>query len=213
MRPRLDIALAALVAVLLVVVLVVVSTGGSESRPTLSLATSSATAGFDGAALPEGIPAPLFTLTDQYGRRVSLASTRGHVAVLAFLYSTCGDTCVVIAQQIRGALEELPHPVPVLIVSADPAADTPAHVRSFLAEVSLSGRIQYLTGTPAQLKRIWRAYKVKPAGAGRSEFDRYASVLLLDAQGRERDLFEQEQLTPESLAHDIGKLAGEPTHP
>jgi hypothetical protein len=54
---------------------------------------------------------------------------------------------------------------------------------------------------------------VKPAGAGRSEFDRYASVLLLDAQGRERDLFEQEQLTPESLAHDIGKLAGEPTHP
>jgi protein SCO1/2 len=126
MRPRLDIALAALVAVLLVVVLVVVSTGGSESRPTLSLATSSATAGFDGAALPEGIPAPLFTLTDQYGRRVSLASTRGHVAVLAFLYSTCGDTCVVIAQQIRGALEELPHPVPVLIVSADPAADTRA---------------------------------------------------------------------------------------
>jgi protein SCO1/2 len=213
MRPRLDIALAALVAVLLAAVLIVLSTGGSESHPTLSLATSSATAGFDGAALPEGMPAPPFALTDQYGRRVSLASERGHVTVVAFLYSACGDSCVVIAQQIRGALDELPTPVPVLIVSADPAADTPAHVKRFLADVSLSGRVQYLTGTPAQLKRIWRAYKVTPASAGRREFDRYASLLLLDAQGRERDLFEQEQLTPESLAHDIRKLAGEPTYP
>ncbi len=43
-----------------------------------------------------------------------------------------------IAQQIRGALDELPHPVPVLIVSADPAADTPASVARFLAQVSLT---------------------------------------------------------------------------
>jgi hypothetical protein len=31
-------------------------------------------------------------------------------------------------------------------------------------------------------------------------------VLLLDRAGRERVLFGIEQLTPESLAHDIGKL-------
>ena len=54
--------------------------------------------------------------------------------MLAFLYSTCGATCVLIAQQIRGALDELPRPVPVLIVSADPRADTPARVKRFLAQ-------------------------------------------------------------------------------
>ena len=76
--------------------------------------------GFVGAALPAGAPARDFTLTDQYGRRVSLASYRGQVVVLTFLYPTCGAPCILIADQIRGALEELPRPVPVLIVSADP---------------------------------------------------------------------------------------------
>ena len=50
-----------------------------------------------------------------------------------------------IAQQIRGALDELRRPVPVLLISADPAADTPARVRRFLPRVSLSGRVRYLT--------------------------------------------------------------------
>ena len=59
----------------------------------------------------------------------------------------------------------------VLIVSADPAADTPANVKCFLAEVSLTGRVQYLTGTAAQLRSVWRAYDVKPASVGAHEFD------------------------------------------
>lgn len=180
--------------------------GGSSSEPG-STATNSS--GFDGAAIPPSPLAPGFTLTDQDGRAVSLNSLRGRVAVLTFLYSTCGATCTLIAQQIRGALDELPHSVPVLIVSADPGADTPASIARFLAKVSLAGRVQYLTGPPARLRSIWRAYQVHPAGAGRAAFDRYAFLLLLDARGRERVLFEPSVLTPEALAHDIGKLQQE----
>jgi hypothetical protein len=47
---------------------------------------------------------------------------------------------------------------------------------------------------------------VVPASAGRAAFERAAAVLLLDGQGRERVVFGQEQLTPESLSHDIRKL-------
>ncbi len=152
--------------------------------------------------------APGFTLVDQTGRAVSLSGFRGHVVVLSFLYSTCGATCVVIAQQIRGALDELGKPVAVLIVSVDPRADTPANVRRFLSEVSLSGRVQYLSGPLSRLRAIWRKYRIVPASAGRSAFDKYASLLLLDGNGRERVLFQTEVLTPESLAHDIGRLEG-----
>ena len=54
--------------------------------------------------------------------------------MLAFLYSDCGAACMLIAQQIRGALDELRAPAcRVLIVSADPAADTPAACARFLA--------------------------------------------------------------------------------
>jgi protein SCO1 len=167
-------------------------------------ATSST--GFDGAALPAGLAVHNFALVDQHGNTVSLGSLHGQVTVLAFLYSTCGATCVVIADQIRGALEELAHPVPAVFVSADPAADTQAHIGRFLAQVGLSGRVHYLTGSRTQLAPIWRAYRVVPASAGRAAFDRYASVMLLDRSGRERVVYGLEQLTPEALVHDIRKL-------
>ena len=128
--------------------------------------------------------------------------------MLTFLYSgACGDTCIVVAQQIRGALNELPSPAPaVLIVSADPSADTSASVRAFLAQVSLTGRVHYLTGSPAQLRAVWHAYGAIPASAGRAAFDNSASVFLIDPSGEERVVFGVQQLTPEGLAHDIGKL-------
>ena len=190
------------------------SHNSSSQTPTTTTGSEQA---FNGAALPGNANAPDFKLTDQSGRNVALTDYRGQVVVLTFLYSTCGDTCIVIAQQIRGALNELAdehaHPPTVLIVSADPAVDTQANIRSFLAAVSLSGRVQYLTGTLARLRSVWRAYGVKPASAGAQVFDEYAPVLLLDRAGQERVLFESEELTPEGLSQDIRKLAGDPTRP
>jgi protein SCO1/2 len=187
-------------------ILVVVTGGGSSGSSPSKTFTASPTAALDGAPIPPGKVAPEFTLTDQSGRRVSLRQLRGGVAVLTFLYSTCGAPCVVIAEQIRGALNELPKPAPVLIVSADPQTDTPATIAHFLDQVSLTGRVEYLSGSPAQLQTIWKAYKVVPASAGSSAFATYASVLLIDPKGEERVLFQSEQLTPEALSHDIGKL-------
>src|ERR1700689_1747213 len=174
MRPRLNIALAALVGVVLVAFLLAISLGGGSSpNSPATLSNPAGSAGFEGAALPEELPAPQFTLSDQYGRQVSLADSRGRVTVVAFVYSTCGDVCVVIAQQIRGALDELEHArqPAVLLISADPATDTPAHVRAFLEEVSLSGRAHYLSGSLSQLRTIWAQYKVHPADEGRRTFD------------------------------------------
>lgn len=196
-----------MIASTLVVALVLAATlGGSSGHSPSSASSSTATSGFDGAALPANVRPRDFTLTDQAGRRVSLSRYRGQVTVLAFLYSSCGRSCILIAQQIRGALNELPHPVPVLFVSADPTADTPANVGRFLAQVSLTG-VHYLTGSRAQLQPVWRAYGAVPASSGRAAFDRSASVLLLDRAGRERVLFGLEQLTPEGLSHDVRKLS------
>jgi protein SCO1/2 len=215
MRPRPAIALPLLALALLIVLIlaVVLRSGSSRSSPSATYANPVGPSGFDGAALPAGIAAPDFTLTDQGGSSISMKQFRGQVTVLTFLYSTCGAACVVIAQQIRGALDELRAPVPVLIVSANPRADTPASVSRFLAEVSLTGRVRYLTGPPARLRGLWRSYRVTPANAGRAAFSRHASVLLIDGRGDERVLYQQEQLTPEALAHDIGKLDGNATHP
>ena len=60
--------------------------------------------------------------------------------------------------------------------------------------------------SPWPLRRVWRSYRITPPSSGAGAFARAASVLLIDRDGRERVAFGIEQLTPESLAHDIGKL-------
>jgi protein SCO1/2 len=210
MPTRLPLAAARALALLAASALAVVPGGcaSSSSSPSSPLpATAPAgVSGFDGAALPTGVAAPRFTLRDQTGTRVSLASYRGQVEIVAVLYSSCGSPCVVIAQQIRGALDELGRSVPVLVISADPAADTPASVKRFLRQVSLSGRVRWLTGSAAQLRRVWHAFRVLPASAGQAAFTRTASVFLIDRSGHERVIFQLEQLTPEALSHDVRKL-------
>lgn len=182
------------------------STRGPSPSPSSAPTGTSSQAGFDGAALPSGIEAPAFTLTDQRGRHVRLSDYRGRVVILTFLAATASGASSLIAQQIRGALDDLPRPVPALAISADPAMDTPSRVRAFLTSMSLVGRMEYLTGTTAQLRPIWHAYRITPTSAGRASFERSASVLLIDPRGRERVLFGVEQLTPEGLAHDVERL-------
>jgi protein SCO1/2 len=202
------------VAVIVVAAMLVVELSGSSGRGSAASAGSPVSSGpessFEGAPYPAGLAAADFTLRNQYGQAVSLGEYRGRVVLLSFLYSTCGDTCVVIAEQVKAALDELEEEharqPAVLIVSADPAADSPAHVKRFLEEVSLSGRVQYLTGSLRQLRTVWQAYGIKPASDGAHVFDEYAPVLLLNPAGEKRVLFESEELTPEGLSHDVDKL-------
>jgi protein SCO1 len=217
MRPRSRNTLLALAtAFVLVLALILIldrpasrsSTGASTTTTGTESGVDVTASGFDGALLPSGVSAPDFTLTDQHGRRISLAQYRGQVAILTFLATNCAPTCPLVAQQIRGALDELGRPVPTLIVSTDPAADTPAAVRRFLAEAALTGRAEYLTGAPTELRRIWRAYSVVPAQLADADSSHPAEVLLIDRAGGQRDLFQVEQLTPEGLAHDVRRLEG-----
>jgi protein SCO1 len=219
-HPRPPTATAAILVCVLALALALAGcAAGSGQRSGFSSASSADSplaggAGFDGSVVPRA-GAREFTLTDQTGRPVSLASYRGRVVILTFLSTASPSTATLIAEQIRGALDELaaPHgaqPVPALAVSLDPRADSPAHVHAFLAKVSLSGRLRYLSGSIERLQRVWRDYGVKVSGPRSADSEGSALVLLLDRRGVERVSFPVEQLTPEGLAHDIRKLQREP---
>jgi protein SCO1/2 len=68
-----------------------------------------ATAGtrFEGAVMPDGLPAPDFELRNQDGDTISMRDFRGQPVIVTFLYTSCEDTCPLQAQTIRGALDEL----------------------------------------------------------------------------------------------------------
>jgi protein SCO1/2 len=164
-------------------------------------------AAFSGAVRPPGIPPAEFGLRDEQGKLVRLRDLRGRPAVVTFLYTTCRDTCPLTTQQIRQALDDLGHDVPVIAVSVDPANDTPQRARVFANKQGMTGRMRWVLGTDAQLQRIWRAYGVAPQT---KQDDHSASTVVLDADGRQRVGFATSVLTPEGLAHDIAALERQP---
>ena len=83
----------------------------------------------------------------------------------------------------------------------------------FLTQVSLSGRVRWLSATPSALRPIWKAFRVRPVSAGRAAFASSASIYLIDRDGLERVIFQLEQLTPEALSHDVRKLQQAPGTP
>src|SRR5919109_5581326 len=91
------------------IVAVVVASGSSGGGPPVVVQH-----GFAGALRPPQIPPKDFTLRDQDGRLASLRSYRGEPVIVTFMYSTCQDTCPIMADQIRGAMDELGHDVPAL---------------------------------------------------------------------------------------------------
>lgn len=161
---------------------------------------------FQGAIRPPGIPPTEIGLRDQDGRRVTLAELRGKPAVITFLYTTCEDTCPLTAQQIRGAMDELGHDVPAFAIAVDPPRDTAAKARRFLAEQRLTGRMRFLVGSEAELRRQWKAYGIQHQT---DDLEHSAHVVLLDKRGVQRIGWPAGKVTPDALANDLRLLERE----
>ncbi len=115
-------------------------------------------------------PAPEFRLTDHDGRSVSLAELRGRPVLLFFGYTPCPDVCPLTLQRLARAVKALggdADDVRVLLVTVDPARDTPAVLKAYAAR--FGPFVTGLTGAPEELERARRgygAYVAERAGAG-----------------------------------------------
>jgi cytochrome oxidase Cu insertion factor (SCO1/SenC/PrrC family) len=120
------------------------------------------------SGLPSGLAsgAPDFQLVDQHGARVRLSALRGKVVVLTFLDPVCTSACPLIAQQLRQADQILgaqSAAAEMVVVNTNPLYTTTAVLRAFDDQENL-GRLAnwvYLTGSPAQLRRVWDDYNVQ----------------------------------------------------
>src|SRR5271166_3645255 len=127
----------------------------------------------DGSAAPLNFAAPGFTLSDQDGRSVSLASLRGKVVLLTFLDPVCTSDCPLIAQEFREADQLLgagSHNVAMVAIVANPVYRSVAYTRAFdnQEELSRLPNWLFLTGSLSQLQQVWKSYaiaaQVLPAG-------------------------------------------------
>ncbi|MEA2167200.1 MAG: hypothetical protein QOF76_500 [Solirubrobacteraceae bacterium] len=165
-------------------------------------AESSATTPYTGNVRPPGVRVPEFSLRDQDGKLAS--PPRGTVAIYAFIYTHCKDDCPLEVAQIRSALDELGHDVPVFGISVDPANDTPASARSFLIKQKMTLRMRFLLGSERELAPIWKAFATLPQTP---EKEHPAVLVVGDAKGEQKLSYFLSQLTGSGLAADL-KLLG-----
>jgi cytochrome oxidase Cu insertion factor (SCO1/SenC/PrrC family) len=175
----------------------------------------------DGSSAPVNYPAPAFSLTDQSGRTVTLASLRGKVVLLTFLDDTCSTDCPLIAQEFRLADQLLAadsRRVELVAINYNPLYTQVSYIRAFDDQEGMAGvpNWRYLTSTPAQLEQVWRRYslpqaEVLPAGSMILHGD-YAFVI--DQAGHVRRLLDFDpgpgtQATKSSFAAELTDSAQE----
>ncbi len=144
---------------------------------------------FVGTVLSNPQPAPEFTLTADTGEPVSLESYRGQVVLMYFGYTFCPDICPASLAELAEATEllgEKADEVQVVMVSVDPARDTPEALREYMDYFDSS--FVGLTGTDGEIRAVADAYGVfyqAEEGTAATGYlvDHLASVFVIDKDG------------------------------
>jgi cytochrome oxidase Cu insertion factor (SCO1/SenC/PrrC family)/thiol-disulfide isomerase/thioredoxin len=153
---------------------------------------------------PLNRPAPAFSLTDQFGQPVSLQSFRGKVVLLAFNDSECTTICPLTTAAMLAARAKLGAAgsrVQLIGVDANPKATSLEDVLSYSQLHGMLHAWHFLTGSLAQLKRVWKTYGIEAAIQG-GQIAHTPALFVIDPHGRLAKLY----TTQQSYAA-IGQLA------
>jgi cytochrome oxidase Cu insertion factor (SCO1/SenC/PrrC family) len=127
----------------------------------------------DGSPAVLNFPAKAFSLTDQHGQPVTLASLRGKVVLLTFLDPVCTTDCPLIAQEFRAADQLLGarrKDVELVAVTSNPVYHSAADTLAFDRQEGMAQlpNWKFLSGPLPALKQMWHNYyftaEVVPAG-------------------------------------------------
>ena len=139
-----------------------------------------------------GVRAPGFTLTDQRGHTMSLASLRGKVVVLEFMDPHCTDICPIVSQEFVDAYHELGAQAGKVVFAAINVNQYYATVAN-VATFSNTQRLNtipgwhFFTGPVPALRTAWRNYDVEVSAPNpNADIIHTSAVYFIDAQGRER---------------------------
>jgi protein SCO1/2 len=159
-----------------------------------------------GGVIDPPLPAADIQLTDFNGLPFALSSLRGNVVIVYFGYTNCQTECPLTMAHLKLALQSLgdkASDVRVVMVSTDPAHDTPQAMKEFLGK--FDPKFIGLVGTPEQLAKVWKDYgvTVEDGGETHSFF-----LYVIDRSGNFRETFLPDSL-PADEAADLVVLLGQ----
>jgi cytochrome oxidase Cu insertion factor (SCO1/SenC/PrrC family) len=161
---------------------------------------------FRGSVPPEGLTMPEFSV-DSHSGTVSTSAFRGKAVAVTFLDTQCTEACPVVAAQMGEAIRLLDDDrgrVVALAFSVDPVNDTPARIRSFLARFRALDAIRYVDGSVAELRPVWRSFKILPSHDTGESNMHSAPVRVYDTEGYWRStLHPGVDLSAANLVNDL----------
>jgi protein SCO1 len=129
-----------------------------------------------------------FELTSHEGKRFKSTELKGKPFALFFGFTNCPDVCPTTLLELTNRMAELgadADKLRIVFVTVDPEKDTPEFMKRYIA--NFDKRVIGLTGTPAEIAAIAKAYRAIYAKVKTKDdytMDHTATVYLMDAQGR-----------------------------
>ena len=158
---------------------------------------------FKGSLITPPWPAPEIQLTDHNGQPFMMSSQRGKVVLLYFGFVNCPDECPLTMAHVKLARESLGNQagkVQVVMVSTDPARDTPQALKDFM--MHFDPTFLGLTGTMDELQKAWKDYGVTVEDGGETHS---TYLYVIDPAGNVRETFLPDS-EPQDISHDLKLL-------
>jgi len=170
-----------------------------------------------GVAVRRGVLAPKpetatvggpFQLVDQTGRKVDQGVLKGRWSAVFFGFTNCPDACPTTLFALGQAEKQLgpkASDFQTVFISVDPARDTPQQLATYLSTDAFPKHVTGLTGAPAQVDAVAKAYHVyyQKASSGSSyNVDHTTFTYLMNPRGRFACVIPYNQ-TPQQIAAHV----------
>jgi protein SCO1 len=167
------------------------------------------------AVLPVIGTAPDFVLTGEDGKPVALEDFRGRALAVSFIYTACPDYCPLLTAKLAGVQDALGDAfgtdVAFVSITVDPELDTPEVLTHYALShgADLAGW-HFLTGEPAAIEAVTRAYGVFAMQAKNDLVDHTFLTSLVDPEGVLRVQYIGYRFDPEAFMADLLSLVDGP---
>jgi protein SCO1/2 len=154
---------------------------------------------------------PDFNLIDQEGKAFHFASTRGKSVLVTFIFTTCPDVCPLLTAKFaaiqRSLQEKQRDDYWLLSITTDPEHDTPATLKSYAQQYKADlSRWRFLTGSPDQLEKAWKAFGVTVKKSASGQIQHTALTTLIDRDGVRRVDYYTDKWQEKEILRDISAL-------
>lgn len=155
---------------------------------------------------------PDITLTDQYGKQVSLSSLKGKPVLFDFIYTTCPGPCLMLTSRMRLVANRigpmLGSKVWFVSVTVDPEHDSPAQLLEYSKQqgADQNGWL-FLTGTPTAIERVMTQFKLVRRRESDGTVDHVLEFFLVGPDGKQLYQYAGSKAQPAMMAQDLTEAA------